>query len=90
MPEISKYKPEFDTTRRKLIGGVTLAIGLAAGLAGPAAAAGKMSRSAANYQPTPKGNARCDLCANWQPPDACKLVEGPISPNGWCSLFAPR
>ncbi len=24
------------------------------------------------------------------PPAACKFVQGDVSPNGWCQLFAPK
>ena len=95
MPELPMASGDFDPTRRKLIGGVTLAIGLAAGLAGGlaprrAVAGSKLPPSDAGYQATPRGKARCELCVNWQAPSACKVVDGPISPNGWCSLFAPK
>ena len=67
-------------------GGATI---LGAGLiASPAAA--KMSPKAMSYQPTPKGNQRCDNCANFQAPGGCKLVDGPISPAGWCILYNPK
>jgi len=32
----------------------------------------------------------CDGCVNFQPPNACKFVEGNISPSGWCQLFAAK
>ena len=54
------------------------------------AAPGKLSKGSIGYTPNPKGAARCDACVNWQSPDGCKVVSGPISPSGWCSLFAPR
>ena len=67
-------------------GGVIL--GATTLLASPAAA--KVPPTSVNYQPTPKGNARCDHCANWQPPSSCKLVDGAISASGWCSLYKPK
>lgn len=56
----------------------------------PAAASSKMSQKAVNYQPTPKGNQRCDNCSLWLPPSSCKLVEDPIAPSGWCVLYKPK
>jgi hypothetical protein len=56
--------------------------------AGPAAA--KVSQKGVAYQPSPKGSARCDKCSLWQSPDACKAVNGPISPAGWCNLYEPK
>jgi hypothetical protein len=70
------------------VAGAAVAGALAA-TAGPAAAA-KMSQKAVNYQETPKGRARCDNCAQWQAPAACKLVDGAISPSGWCTVYTPK
>lgn len=50
----------------------------------------KLSQAAAKYQDQPKGKQSCAVCANFQPPNACKFVQGMISPNGWCLLFAPK
>ena len=57
-------------------------------LAAPASA--KVSQKGVSYQATPKGAARCDKCKFWQPPAACKVVEGAISAAGWCSLYAVK
>jgi hypothetical protein len=86
--------PPTDTSRRRLlVRGVAIAGGALAAASGtfPAAATvKKMSQSAANYQPTPKGGARCDACALFQKPAACQTVAGVISPQGWCILFAAK
>ena len=50
----------------------------------------KVPPTAVNYQPTPKGKARCDSCVNWEAPSSCKFVDGKISPSGWCSLYRPK
>jgi hypothetical protein len=50
----------------------------------------KISQADAKYQATPKGDQRCDACVNFQPPNACKFVQGDISPSGWCQLFAKK
>ena len=68
-------------------GGTALGVGRAAS---PATASNKMSPRAMSYRPNPNGQQRCDNCANWQPPGGCKLVDGPISPNGWCILYNPK
>jgi hypothetical protein len=64
-----------------------LAVGLSID---PASAAGKMSQAAAKYQPTPKGDQRCDNCTLWEPPNGCKVVSGTIAPEGWCKLWVPK
>jgi anaerobic selenocysteine-containing dehydrogenase len=63
---------------------------MAASLVPSPAAAAKMSPRAMQYRPTPNGNQRCDNCVNFQAPGACKLVDGPISPSGWCILYNPK
>ena len=55
-----------------------------------ALAADKVSPKTVSYQPSPKGNQRCDGCQNFQSPASCKLVDGAISPSGWCTLFSAR
>lgn len=57
----------------------------------PAAAANKVKKEAVQYQKQPKGDQRCGLCLHFQPEsNSCKLVEGQISPNGWCILWAKK
>lgn len=75
-------------SRRSLLAGVALAAG--AGLAGTASAEDKVSKQEAKYQNVPKGQQRCEICLKFQPPNQCKIVEGPIVPNGWCQFFAAR
>lgn len=58
--------------------------------ASSAAAGSKFSQRMAKYQPTPKGAQHCDNCTQIQPPDACGVVEGKISPSGWCFLYAHK
>ena len=67
------------------ITGATAVVGTSA-----AAQAAKVSQKIVKYQDTPKGDQRCEGCANFQPPNACKFVEGHISPNGWCQLFVKK
>lgn len=54
-----------------------------------ARAAPKISKTAVAYQDHPDGDKRCDKCAQFQAPGACKMVEGPISPQGSCRIFMP-
>ncbi len=67
-------------------GGAVVAGGIF--IAAPASA--KASQKGVAYQAKPKGAQRCDKCSFWQPPASCKVVDGVISPSGWCSLFAPK
>jgi len=90
----SRTTHTLNLSRRRILGGAVLFGGsliLAVGAAAPSAqAASKISQSAANYQPTPRGSQRCNACSQWIAPTDCKVVVGPVSPTGWCSLFAPK
>lgn len=55
----------------------------------PATGAPKLSQRVVAYQDHPEGDKRCDKCAQFQPPNACKIVEGPISSQGFCRVFVP-
>ena len=67
--------------------GVAVIQGLGSSLA---SAQAKAAQKTVSYQAEPKGTQRCDGCTNFEPPKACKVVEGEISPQGWCSLFAKK
>jgi hypothetical protein len=79
-------------SRRVALTGAALALGAAAAAAAvlQAAARQKIGQADAKYQDTPKGDQRCDGCISFQPPNACKFVQGDISPSGWCELFAAK
>jgi hypothetical protein len=47
----------------------------------------KLSQAAAQYQGTPRGGLSCVGCTFFRRPRSCQVVEGDISPNGWCRLF---
>jgi hypothetical protein len=58
-------------------------------------AAAKLGKSDLNYQDHPKDGKRCADCAVFifdpkEPAGACKVVNGPISPDGWCVAFSPK
>ena len=66
---------------------------LAVVLANPASAAApkkKFTQQQAHYQPVPKSGQRCQNCALWQSPNACQVVEGQVSPAGWCILYQAK
>jgi hypothetical protein len=48
----------------------------------------KMSKQSAQYEDTPHGIAMCATCSLFVEPRSCKVVEGDISPNGWCKAYA--
>jgi hypothetical protein len=78
-----------DRSRRTLM---HAALGVvSAGLLFPmpqAEASDKMTRQQAQYQDTPNGIYSCGLCTLFERPNACKVVEGEVSRDGWCKAFA--
>lgn len=50
----------------------------------------KFTQQQAHYQPTPKSGQRCQNCALWQSPTSCQVVEGQVSPAGWCILYQAK
>lgn len=61
-----------------------------------AIAQAKGSKSQFKYQDKPNGNQKCGDCSLFVPAasasDAgtCKVVDGDISPNGWCTAYSPK
>ena len=47
----------------------------------------KMSQAGADYQDRPKNGLTCAACSLFRTPRFCEVVEGDISPNGWCKFF---
>ena len=64
----------------------------AAGSGGAAApAAVKVSQASVQYQTQPKGELKCKDCANFiAASSTCKVVEGQISPDGWCTMWTKK
>lgn len=50
----------------------------------------KIAPKLVQYQTTPKNKQQCSTCLHFVAPDSCKMVEGKIAPEGWCSLYAPK
>jgi hypothetical protein len=84
-------------TRRSFIGSAVLMPALARLLTSTAAADGsKASQTSMHYQTTPNGDAQCSKCQFFIPgQDAqsngtCRIVDGAISPHGYCMAFAAK
>lgn len=59
------------------------------------ARAAKIAKADVQYQDRPKNGKDCDDCMHFVRgakggPSSCKVVEGPISPNGYCLAFTPK
>ena len=87
--------PTSDSSRRAFI--KTMGMVAAAASCGRAAAAKaqeykpqaqkKLTQAAARYQGSPKGNESCGTCPYFEFPRSCVVVEGEISPSGWCPIY---
>ena len=82
-------------SRRTLLKGAAVAMGLALAstLTGKARAA-KSTKAAMKYQDKPNGDQKCSNCkffvAGKTPTSdgTCQVVEGSISPQGWCTAYS--
>ena len=57
----------------------------------PPGGSGKVSQAEAQYQNQPKGDQKCNKCMQFiAESNSCKLVQGQVSPEGWCKLFVAK
>jgi hypothetical protein len=56
----------------------------------PPVAAAKEPKREARYQNHPHGRERCGRCVHFLAPNGCEIVEGRISPRGWCRHFEAK
>lgn len=84
-------------SRRTLLKGAAAVtcVALASTFAGKAFAE-KSTKTAANYQDKPMGDKECDDCNFFIPgktskgAGTCQLVDGSISPQGYCTLYVKK
>ncbi len=84
-------------TRRAFMAG-TIVLPALAGLmlAETTAARAKGSQAQFKYQKTPSNGHKCSQCTFYIPGKSstangtCKIVDGSISPNGWCTAFSGK
>jgi hypothetical protein len=83
-------------SRRAILRNLAIGAGGAAVLAASvaetrdAAAQSKATQKAVGYQDTPHGTQRCDNCRQFEPPSACKTVQGTIAAAGWCKIWVAK
>lgn len=51
---------------------------------------GTEPKSVALYQDSPNDGRRCAGCTHFWEPNACEIVAGEISPDGWCRHHEPK
>jgi hypothetical protein len=80
---------DYDRSRRSVVRAVVTAIPAAMLLQTSwTEASEKMTQKQAEYRDTPDGIYSCGMCTLFEKPNACKVVEGEISSDGWCKAFA--
>jgi uncharacterized membrane protein len=81
-------------SRRSVLRRASVAAGgaavLAASIVAGPAQADKMSQKAGAYQDTPKNGQQCDGCNLFKAPSSCTIIDGTISPTGWCRFFSKK
>ncbi|MGR4064239.1 MAG: high-potential iron-sulfur protein [Vulcanimicrobiaceae bacterium] len=85
-------------SRKDVLQGLVVLPALAALWASGAAPAraGKGSKAQFKYQTTPNNGNRCSKCSLFIAGSSatangtCKVVDGSISPNGWCIAFSAK
>jgi hypothetical protein len=50
----------------------------------------KASQEAMQYHDKPNGDKRCSNCLSFIPSNSCTIVEGAVSPNGYCLAWAKK
>jgi hypothetical protein len=84
-------------TRGEALRGLVVLPALAGLLASTTSIAqAKSSKSQVKYQSHPNGTQKCSGCRFFHPGKTasangtCSIVEGAISPNGWCIAYAAK
>ena len=80
------YDFKSPTTRRNVLQ-ASAAVASFLGLGVGSAFAAKASKAAVAYRDSPNGGKSCSNCKVFVSPNACKTVEGEVSPNGWCKIW---
>ena len=50
----------------------------------------KASKEAMKYQDKPSGDKQCNNCLQFVAPNSCKIVEGTVSPSGYCIAWVKK
>ncbi|HEY1881965.1 MAG TPA: high-potential iron-sulfur protein [Candidatus Cybelea sp.] len=88
---------ERELSRRNFLSGVIVLPALAGlFLTQTSPAQAKGSQAQFKYQKTPKNGQKCSGCSQFVPGKSatadgtCKVVDGTISPNGWCIAWSKK
>jgi len=50
----------------------------------------KAAKEAMKYQDKPNGDKQCSNCSQFVAPGSCKIVEGAVSPSGYCIAWVKK
>jgi hypothetical protein len=50
----------------------------------------KATKEAMKYQDKPSGEKQCSNCSQFTAPSGCKIVEGTVSPQGYCIAWVKK
>jgi len=88
MPNSGKF------SRRSLLRNIAIGAPAAAALTAVSVksslADGKIPKGQARYQSNPNGDRQCSKCVHFTAPSSCEIVEGDVSPQGWCQFFGQK
>ena len=86
-----------DQTRREFVRNATVPlVGAMLFVASTSVASAKGSQAQFKYQNKPNGSKKCSACKFFVKGKSatangtCTLVDGAISPNGWCIAYQPK
>jgi len=71
-----------------LLAGATLAASVVRN--NDALAQQKATKEAMKYQDKPSGDKQCSNCLQFVAPNGCKVVEGTVSPSGYCIAWVKK
>ena len=55
-----------------------------------ALAQAKATKEAMKYQDKPSGDKQCGNCLQFVAPNGCKVVDGTVSPSGYCIAWVKK
>jgi High potential iron-sulfur protein len=73
-----------------IVAGASITSAAAVTGASTPAQAAKASQKIVKYQDTPKGEQRCENCVQFEAPSTCKTVDGTVTAQGWCMVYAKK
>jgi hypothetical protein len=97
MKEVSQMSSSSGMTRRSFVANAIVLPALAGLiLTETTTAQAKGSKAQFKYQDSPKNGQKCSQCRFFVPGKSatangtCKIVDGSISPNGWCTAWSKK